>query len=513
MRRRLALLAAFLSLAACGAPREKEPNDDLASATAVRAGRVQGAMASASDKDFYRIEVREPGTLSARVGGIRSMDFVLSVYGPDQRELKRCDETGEGGDESALDIGVVPGPYTLALSNKNPKAANPDQTYVLELALDRDPGHEAEPDDSLQTASPLVLSGVTRGRYYPSRNLLAGDTDYMEADWFRIDVQQADLFLLNISIGGVANVDPVLEIYDSNAYKLKEVSGGKPGEAVSFKAFGVRGPSKYYLRLRSRTRSANAAAPYEILTELLPYQGASEFEPNDQRQDATPMMQDGMTGTIVPEGDSDWVRVTVPGEGRGILRATLNGPDSLDLVLRLCDALGNPVAQVDNGGKGQPEALTGVGVTKGDYFLVVSEKSGRKADARQPYTLTRQLVDWQEGLESEVNDSTAAAQPIKLGQSVDGYIAPRGDADFYEFNVYQKGTVLFEAAGILNVRFQAALYDQEYNPVQAWTANKSGESMSFSRELDVGTYFLRLAASDPGQNNVRDKYSLRLSAK
>ena len=74
-------------------------------------------------------------------------------------------------------VSVVPGEYTLGLSNKNPNAANPDQPYVLEIGLERDPVHEAEPDDSLQTASPLVLSGVTRGHYYPSRNLLSGEAD------------------------------------------------------------------------------------------------------------------------------------------------------------------------------------------------------------------------------------------------------------------------------------------------------------------------------------------------
>ena len=31
--------------------------------------------------------------------------------------------------------------------------------------------------------------------------------------------------------------------------------------------------------------------PYDVLTELLPYQGATEFEPNDQRADATPLVQ------------------------------------------------------------------------------------------------------------------------------------------------------------------------------------------------------------------------------
>ncbi len=96
---------------------------------------------------------------------------------------------------------------------------------------------------------------------------------------------------------------------------------------------------------------------------------------------------------------------------------------------------------------------------------------------------------------------------------MDGYLAPKSDVDWYQFNVYQKGTVLFELAGVPNVQFVATLHDQDYKELQTWTGAKIGESLSVEKQLEAGTYFLRLKGNDASQNNVRDKYSLRLKAR
>ncbi|HVE11746.1 MAG TPA: hypothetical protein VNI01_00005, partial [Elusimicrobiota bacterium] len=116
------------------------------------------------------------------------------------------------------------------------------------------------------------------------------------------------------------------------------------------------------------------------------------------------------------------------------------------------------------------------------------------------------------GLEFESNDSTATAQALKVGESVDGYLAPKGDVDYYEFNVYQKSRITAELTGLLNVRWSAALSDQDGRELARAAGRKSGEALSLSQDLDPGTYLLRLSASDPGQVNVRDKYTLRLRA-
>lgn len=506
------LLAAAAALCACGPQKEKEPNDDPAAATLVRPGRVKGTLSGPGDSDFYRVEVDQDAVLTAKLGGIRDADFAISVREKERGELKRLDETATGGDEEAVDVGVRAGSYLVVVSNKNQGFSNPEQAYTLELALTKAVGRELEPNETAQSASRLDLPGVTRGHFWPSQNLLAGDTDYVEHDWFRIDVATG-LFLMNIDLSEVAKVDSLFEIYDTNGYKLKEADMGGVGEGESLKGFGVRGPVTYFLRLRAKTRSGNAGSPYEILTELIPYQGRQEFEPNDLRGDATPFDNETISGAVAPAGDADWYRLPIVNEGKILLRANVSGVEALDLELKLADALGNTLLTVDNLGRGQPEVMSGLGVTKGDYHLIVSEKSGKKADPRASYTLTRALVPFVAGLEFEVNDTTATAQTLKIDEGVDGYVGWRGDVDVYQFNAYQKGNVLVELAGVLNVQFVAKITDQDGAQLGEWTSPKAGESLSFEKELEPGTYWLELSAKDPAQTNVRDKYTLRLKAR
>ena len=455
------------------------------------------------------------GVLSAKVEGIRDIDFVLSAFDKDRRELVRVDETTVGGDEQLLGLGVSPGVYYLVVANKNPAANNPSQEYRLVTKLEPSEGRERQPDFTALTAEPMEAGGVMRGYYWPTRNLLSDDPQAQGVEhWFSIDVSKQGLFLLNVDVSEVPKVDPILEVYDTNGYKLVTVDQGGVGEGESLRSFGVRGPAKYLLRLRSKYDNAgNSDVPFDVMTELLPYQGRTEFEPNNQRSDATPFELDSIQGAIAPAGDVDWYKVTVSTEGKFLLRADVTGVPGMELTLTLKDTLGNDLVFVDNAGKEQPQVLTGYGVTKGDYYLVVAEKTGKKSDSRDSYTLSKKLIPWQPGLEWEPNDSTATVQGLKVGDSVDGYFAPKGDQDWYEFNVYQKGVVELDLTGVINVAPAMTLFDQDYKELASAAAAKPGDPVTLTRELDRGTYDVRLRPADPAQNNVRDKYSFRVIAR
>jgi len=506
---------AALSLSACSRTvYEGEPNDHFTQATQLPgACTAVGTLSSAKDVDFYRIDSSKPQNLSVFVGGIRGADFVLSVLDADRRELKRYDETGTGGDEQALDVGLDGGAYYIVLSDKDEKYVNGGQAYRMNVRLESPEGREREPNDKSLQATPIKPGALIRGHYYPSRNLLADDTGYAEEDWFRLDVGAQGLYTLNVDASEVPGIYPVLEIYDANGYKVKEADSQGAGNPVTLHNFGVKPPAHYLLRLRSKLPAANAQVPYELLTELVPWQGRTEFEPNDQRLDATPFDQDSIAGTIFPEGDADWYRVSVPEDKRFILRAELSALAGMDLALSLRDDIGNELVHADNMGKEQPEVLTGYGVRKGDYYLVVSEKTGKKADPKATYTLAKSLTPYQEGLEWEPNDSSATAQGIKVGDSVDAYLAPKGDVDFYEFNVYTAGEIVFEITGLLNARLEATLYDQDGKALALGACRKAGDPLSFSKALQPGTYQVRIRAPSPDEANTRDKYTFRLRAR
>jgi len=513
---RFAVPALLLGLfAACGPTKESEPNDSYQQATPLKPGaKATGTIANAKDQDWYRIDSAADGALTVKLGGIKDVDFSISFFDKDRRELKRVDETTVGGDEQLLDLGISAGAQYLVVSNKNEKANNPAQTYELLTAFSSAAGLEREPNDTALTAQTVEAGGLAKGHYWPAKQLLSEDPEAAEEDWYSIEVVQPGLFLLNIDVSEVPKVDTILEVYDTNGYKLKELDAGGIGEGESLRNFGVRGPGKFQLRLRSKYKNAgNPDVPYDLLTELLPYQGATEFEPNDQRADATPLSLDSISGTIAPAGDQDWYKITVDSGPNQLLRAELSGLGGMDLTLSLRDGLGNEVAFVDNMGREQPEIMTGWGMAPGDYHLVVSEKSGKKSDTRQSYQLARKVIPFLPGLEWEPNNSSGTLQSLKIGESVDGYFAPKGDEDWYEFNLYQKGVVVLELTGVINVAPGLTLFDQEYKELAAAAAPKAGEPASLERELDRGTYFARLKPADAAQNNVRDKYSFRVRAK
>ncbi len=508
-------LTLLVMLAGCGAARESGANFSYQQASALKAGGVGvGTMKDSKDPHWWRLDVKSEGVLSAKLGGIRDMDFVLSAYDADRRELMRVDETGVGGDERIIGLGVEPGTYYLVVANKNLVASNPTQEYRLETTFEPSRGRERRPNASALTAQPIEADGTVRGWYWPTRNLLSDDPQAQDEHWFSIDIQKTGLFLLNVDVSEVPKVDPVLEVYDTNGYKLQTADSGGVGEGESLRNFGVRGPAKYLLRLRSKYPGAgNPDVPFDLMTELLPYQGRTEFEPNNQRSDATPFELDSIQGTIAPAGDVDWYKVTISTDAKFLLRAEVSGVPGMELTLALKDAYGNDLVTVDDAGKEQPQVLTGWGVTKGDYYLVVAEKTGKKSDARDAYTLSKKVTPWQPGLEWEPNDSTATAQALKPGDSVDGYFAPKGDQDWYEFNLYQKATVELDLSGVINVTPTLTLFDQEYKELAAASAANPGDPVQLTRELDRGTYDVRLKPSDPAQNNVRDKYSFRVLVK
>jgi len=510
-----ASLTLSLLLVSCGPSKEAEPNDSYQQASLLKpGGTAKGTIGNPADQDWYRLDSTADGALSVKLGGIKDVDFAISFFDKDRRELKRVDETTVGGDEQLLDLGVSAGAHYLVVSNKNEKTNNPTQVYELQTKLDGAAGREREANDTALTAQTIEAGGLAKGHYWPAKQLLSEEPEAAEEDWFSIEVAKTGLFLLNIDISEVPKVDAILEVYDTNGYKLKELDAGGIGEGESLRNFGVRGPGKFQLRLRSKYKNAgNPDVSYDLLTELLPYQGATEFEPNDQRSDATPLELDSISGTIAPAGDQDWYKVTVASETKQLLRAELSGLSGMDLTLSLRDGLGNEISFIDNMGKEQPEIMTGWGLASGDYHLVVSEKSGKKTDSRQSYSLGRKLIPLQPGLEWEPNNSSGTVQSLKVGESVDGYFAPKGDEDWYEFNLYQKGVVVLELTGVINAAPALTLYDQEYHELATAAAPKPGEPVAVERELDRGTYAVRLKPADAAQNNVRDKYSFRVRAK
>ena len=165
-----------------------------------------------------------------------------------------------------------------------------------------------------------------------------------------------------------------------------------------------------------------------VIDSLYDAQSAAEILPNSP-----------VEGTICPQGfdDRDYYRLTT-GPNDGILELHLwndTGFTSLDLraAILLEDGTGTPMAFSNPDGTGSATDIRGAfGVSPNTtYIIEVSDEGGDDGDPSNPYHLEIALSPQPDS--HEANDSAATATvDACTGQALTGYLATRGDEDFYQ---------------------------------------------------------------------------------
>lgn len=385
----LPLLLSAVLLAACGrkpSVPEAEPNDAHAQAHVLTGEcTVDGTLNSSDDVDIYRLEVAEPHNARVRVSGVPNADLVLSLLDSGRRELKRYDETGPDGQEEAVDLGLDPGSYYLKVSVKGTGRVAYTKPYALTLDYEPMDGREREPNESAAQATPMA-DAAAGGRYFPARHWLAEDK--AERDWLSLSVPQDRPMVLDAELSGVPGVDPILMVCDGDGRRVREASPASSGEGTALRGIGLSGP-KAFAVLRAQGPASNPRDSYRLQTSWRRWMGDAELEPNESAAAATPFDGESMTGALAPVGDQDWYRFSAP--AGGALSVELAPVADLDLTLSLRDAQGKELKRADASGKSGGEAIAGVPLAAGDYFLAVSEKSGKVDDAYFTYVLKKSL--------------------------------------------------------------------------------------------------------------------------
>jgi len=158
---------------------EREPNNDLASATLIAAGTtVRGTLgqrlaSDQGDKDYFRLKTPgqpgKPVRLSAELRGIPNMDVALAVYDHTGKLLAVADAGGVGDKEVLPNLGVTDGTVYLAVveSRVGPPhrpTENLSDSYALTVQLEppRD-DEELEPNDADATANAIAAGRPLHG--------------------------------------------------------------------------------------------------------------------------------------------------------------------------------------------------------------------------------------------------------------------------------------------------------------------------------------------------------------
>ena len=233
-----------------------------------------------------------------------------------------------------------------------------------------------------------------------------------------------------------------------------------------------------------------------------------EEEPNNAIGEANPIdFNIQYSGTIDPGNDSDYFRIHVTQPGRLTITAT----NPVGSGMRTCletyntDADYSYVCESANNA-GDPVTLHWNLSETGYYFLRVTDHNNQ---AGSEYTITASLEVVADPYEPNHDEITAAE--ISAQDTIQGYIFPGGDADWYKVTVETPGLLNISLTNMPdNLKGYIETYDR--NTFYTWVrehAQNDAEDVFLAYQLAAaGTYFIRISDYD-GDFNAGATYTLR----
>ncbi|MEM1414338.1 MAG: hypothetical protein AAGH15_05540 [Myxococcota bacterium] len=235
----------------------------------------------------------------------------------------------------------------------------------------------------------------------------------------------------------------------------------------------------------------------------------------------SPLMLDptGATmGFVCPENDQDWYAFDVPA-GDALVAVTLQvgtggirSPVDATYSIVRADAVDEAVATPDGEAVGPGARLEDTHcIGAGSYLLSVRDQGDDAEDLRNPYTLTVSTSAELDG--AEPNDTTETATALNVGgMAAEGYVSCVGDVDLYSFTVAGDDasarvrlstpgdTSSGECVGCLSFIPSLRLLESDGTTLVlegfGSRAQSQATETTLIRQLEPGTYFVEVAASD-----------------
>jgi hypothetical protein len=431
---------------------EKEPDDDIAHAQPLELpkgvhGTVGPPLAAGkslrSDEDNYQWLVAAEEKQSARIelSGVPGVTLALDALDGDGKKIATADGGGEGEAQVMPNLVVEPGKTyflrvrAIAKKRNEPAAADPTHPYSLVvLAAPLAPGEEVEPNDTAAQANPLAADA---NGFFGRRR---------DEDWLALgtDGVQPGSSTVRLELSAVDGVAPMIRILDGSGAVLVESKGGK-GDELRLRNAPTAAATMVQLRADSGYDTENRWTLRAQVEPALPTgAGGAEKEPNGTRDTATAVAcavgapAATVSGFLWP-GDADVFLVHA--EGRALLRADLETPEKIDLKLELLGDGTAALVKADDGGVGKSEAIPTWSTPGGDLFLRVT---GRPKDSAfdVPYRLSVALATDDGSSEREPNNAAPNATVIEAGKAMRGFIAPRGDEDWFKITAPDGATTV-----------------------------------------------------------------------
>ena len=249
-----------------------------------------------------------------------------------------------------------------------------------------------------------------------------------DQDWYRLSTAGlAEGSVLSVDLDPVPEVSASLVLYDAVERKLLE-SRGRKGERVAVRSVRVpAGDAQLYVVVRADAGS-NVEARYNLRSRAELPKSGGEAEPNDDPAHAQ-AITDGTLLGYLSRGDVDVYRYATGGPSE--LDVEVAPPERVDVKLEILREDGTVLARSDSGRRREAEHLPNLYVPGTNVLVRLSAGKG-DGNPDEPYRLTVSSRAPEPGAEREPNDTIATPTALAAGDSGNGLIAPRGDADFWK---------------------------------------------------------------------------------
>lgn len=314
---------------------------------------------------------------------------------------------------------------------------------------------EREPNDGPDKAMVLDRSAVVEAN-------LGADPAKPDHDWYVFKAAMPKTVDLRVSCPPGADV--AIELVDETGTVLQAINAAGVGTGEHLPNLDVSG--KAFARVVSLRKGAGGA--YTLTARFADRAPGYEIEPNDRRVDATQVaLGQAISGYLAHGNDVDLYRFELPlrdevdagqaletaddagldagadggvgAEPRLSLRIDLSAIEGVALeaqVMTEAEAVLFSARSRENG----PLSLRNVGVRAADRLIYVAVRSAplgtgkdvkRGFNAGSAYTLTAAPEEAGASSELEPNDDPAHATDLPPNSYRDGYLSPRGDADYF----------------------------------------------------------------------------------
>lgn len=237
-------------------------------------------------------------------------------------------------------------------------------------------GGEAEPDDTISSAQPVVFPAGGTAVGIAARPVVGGK----DVDVFRMAVPAGPRRRLSADVYPDANLAVAVEALGAKEDSLAASTGAAAGEHDGMPNVVVEGGGGVVIRVK-----ATGTGAYKLVLALAALEPGDEIEPNGKAAQANDAaLPDEKSGFLGWRRDEDWYRVPLDRLPDGYaLWAEMDGPPGVGSALAIHDAAGNKLAERAARKPGRL-SLHGVMPRADDRsaFVVVRAATGRNLDGR-----------------------------------------------------------------------------------------------------------------------------------